>query len=58
MKSSQTLLLALVLALAPGALIFPVHGGTKPVMVYYMPWFVAKPCSGSATVNSATARNS
>jgi hypothetical protein len=44
MKPNRLLLLALVALLAPGATP-AARAGAKPVMVYYMPWYAAKPYS-------------
>lgn len=47
MKPKQTILLVLALFFTLGILDFPARAGTKEVMVYYMPWYVAKPYSSN-----------
>src|SRR6266436_4882238 len=47
MKPRRTFLAAVVLLLALGAPGLPAREPSKSVMVYYMPWYVAKPYSGN-----------
>ena len=46
MKLRNTSVLALLVSLVFGVPA-AIHAGSKPVMAYYMPWFVAKPYSAS-----------